>query len=251
MDDRDSAGDRFQRQTRYERGKLPGGGLDFSKRPKPFKEYPDAPRVRLAEPRTGPEPLAGLLSRRRSIRRFSQEPISFSHLSTLAWAVAGIREIASGYAFRTAPSAGALYPIETYVAVKNVEGLPAGLYHYFAPAHCLEELSLGDFSRAVAAAALDQRMCLSAPAVFLFSAVYYRSKWKYRQRAYRYIYLDAGHMAENLMLAATSLDLGTCAIGAIYDDEADAILNLDSEDESVIYMIAAGRPMGSRTDGEP
>ncbi|MEW5733881.1 MAG: SagB/ThcOx family dehydrogenase [Thermodesulfobacteriota bacterium] len=247
----DPVGDRFQRETRYVRGRLPGGGLDFSRRPEPFKQYPDAPRTPLAAPKTGEPPLSALLLRRRSIRRFSSRPLAFSQLSTLLWAAAGIREIASGHAFRTAPSAGALYPIETYIAVKNVEGLEAGLYHYFAPAHCVERLEAGDFSRAVAAAALDQRMCLSAACTFLFSAVFFRSKWKYRQRAYRYIYIDAGHMAQNLALAAVSLDLGTCAIGAIYDDEADALLDLDPESESVIYMTAAGHPAGSALDGEP
>ncbi len=190
------------------------------------------------------------LALRESVRRFSASPLSLPEFSALCWATAGARSFSAGSSFRTAPSAGALYPIETYIAARRVEGLEPGLYHYFPLAHELEELEEGDLGPHLCAAALDQRMVLSAAAVFVFSAVFGRSTWKYGDRAFRYIYLDAGHMAQNLALAAASLGLGSCALGAIYDEEADAILNLDGETESVIYMTVAGRILSALDAGQ-
>jgi SagB-type dehydrogenase family enzyme len=94
----------------------------------------------------------------------------------------------------------------------------------------------------VTRAALDQEMCKAAAVVFIWTAVFQRSKWKYGQRAYRYVYLDAGHIAENLALAATSLDLGSCPIAALYDDEVNRIIGVDGTAESVIYITVIGYP---------
>jgi len=144
--------------------------------------------------------------------------------------------------FRTAPSAGALYPIETYVIANDVGKLKSGLYHYAIQSHQLERLRDGDLSRSIAMAALGQAICATAPVVFVWTAIVERLKWKYRQRAYRYIYLDAGHIAENLALAAVSLGLGTCQIGALFDDEVNRILDIDGTEETAIYMSVAGSP---------
>jgi SagB-type dehydrogenase family enzyme len=126
--------------------------------------------------------------------------------------------------------------------INNVTGLPAGIYHYNIAKHVLEELVLGNFSREIANAALAQNMCMTAPAVIVWSAIFERSRWKYRQRAFRYIYLDAGHIAQNLALSATSIGLGSCQIGAIYDDEVNALLGIDGVEESAIYLSAVGHP---------
>ena len=179
---------------------------------------------------------------RRSIRQFTSDPLSLGQLSYLLWAAAGIQRRERGYEFRTAPSAGALYPVETYLAVNNVQDLPRGIYHYPVVRHVLEELKLGSFGPDAATAALDQRMCADAAVTFIWTGIFERSKWKYKQRGYRYIYLDAGHIAANLALAAVALDLGSCQIGAIYDDEVNAILGVDGTNESVIYMTAVGMP---------
>ena len=106
----------------------------------------------------------------------------------------------------------------------------------------LEEIKTGDFGEALAHAALDQNMCSTASAVFIWTAVFERSKWKYSQRAYRYIYLDAGHVAENLALAATSISCGSCHIGAFFDDEINSILNIDGTQESAICLSVVGHP---------
>ncbi len=149
-----------------------------------------------------------------------------------------------GFEFRACPSAGALYPVETYLAINNVEDIEPGIYHYNVKNHELDQIKKGDFRLHIAQAALDQDMAYSANAVFVWTAVFQRSKWKYEQRAYRYVYLDAGHIAQNLALAAVSLDLGTCQIGALYDDEVNLLLEIDGKEESVLYMSVVGHPQG-------
>ena len=149
-----------------------------------------------------------------------------------------------GYEYRTAPSAGALYPVETYIIAHNVEGLERGVYHYNIRQHVLEEIRLGDHTDQICTAAMGQEVCGRSAVVFLWTAVFQRCKFKYGQRAYRYIYLDAGHIAENLALAAVSLGLASCPIAALYDDEVNAVPDVDGIEESVIYMTVVGWPEG-------
>ena len=175
---------------------------------------------------------------RRSVRRYGSRPLTLAELSQLLWAAQGVTGEREGRRFRAAPSAGALYPVETYLCVNSVQSVEQGIYHYAIPDHTLELLDEGDFSTDVARAALDQQMCADAAVVFIWTAIFQRSKWKYKQRAYRYIYLDAGHIAENLALAATARDLASCHIAAIYDDEANEIIDVDGTEESTIYMTA-------------
>jgi len=236
-------GDHFQQETKYRRGHLSGQGLDWAKRPGTYKHYPEATKVPLPPPEImeGP-PLWEVILNRRSVRDFSAEPISLADLSQLLWAAQGITMRLREHAFRTTPSAGALYPVETYVVVHSVEDIAPGVYHYAVETHELEQLKEGDYRFQVARAALDQGMAYAANVVFLWTAIFERCKWKYGQRAYRYIYLDAGHIAQNVALAAVGLGLGSCQIGAFYDDEANVLLSVDGVTESVIYMTAVGRP---------
>ncbi|MBM3296921.1 MAG: SagB/ThcOx family dehydrogenase [Candidatus Aminicenantes bacterium] len=240
----ESYGDQFQSLSKYQRGRLPAGRLDWARRPPAFKSYPGAPRVALPPPDPAASlarPLGDALRARRSVRSYSPRSLSTAELSTLLWASQGISRLEQGFAFRTAPSAGALYPIETYVSAQNVAGLEAGLYHHDVREHALELVRPGDPRHSLARAALDQDFLAAAPAVFVWTAVFARSKWKYRQRAYRYVYLDAGHIAQNLALAAVALGLGSCQIAALYDDEVNGLLGLDGVEESVVYMSAVGR----------
>ncbi len=237
-----NVGDDFQRETKYTRDSLQAHRLDWQKRPETYKEYPEAERIVLpAAEKLGVKPLDEVLRLRRSVREYSSEPISLDELSYLLWASNGIVRREQGFEFRTAPSAGALYPIETYIVANYVEGLKQGLYHYSVRRHCLEMLKAADLRIKIAQAALGQEMCAECGAVFAWTAVFERSKWKYRQRAYRYIYLDAGHIAQNLALAAVAIGLGSCQIGALFDDEVNAILGVDGESESIVYMSAVGR----------
>ena len=234
-------GDSFQQQTKYIRGEIPHRQLDWSSQPPGYKDYPDSEKIELPPPdRPDGDSLFTALSTRRSVRKFADKALSLQALSCLLWASTGIERQEHGHSFRTAPSAGALYPIETYLVVNDVEHLKPGVYHYGIGRHVLEILKQGTFAQDIAQAALDQGMCARAPVVFVWSALFERSKWKYEQRAYRYVYLDAGHIAENLALAAVALGLGSCQIAALYDDEANAIIGVDGTAESVIYMSVVG-----------
>ncbi len=235
-------GDRFQEETKYTRGKMSGRALDWSRMPEPFKTYPAAPRIALppATMEGGPG-LWEILRRRRSVRDFARQWISRSDLSQLLWAAQGVTAEMEGYALRTAPSAGALYPVETYLSVQAVEEVPQGLYHYDVRGRALEQIQAGDFRIAVAQAALEQDMVYYAHLVFIWTAIFQRSKWKYDQRAFRYVYLDAGHIAQNVALAAVALGLGSCQIAALYDDEMNALLGVDGRTESTIYMTVVGK----------
>jgi SagB-type dehydrogenase family enzyme len=236
-------GDRFQAETKYAPDKLMGNGLRWNQRPEPYKTYPDNVRIVLpAFDPSRPMSLDKALDERRSIRKYNGEPISLGQLGYLIWASTGIHRADHGYEFRTAPSAGALYPIETYVVAHGVRKLDPGVYHYAIRNHELEQLKTGDMRDVIAAAALGQGMCATAAAVFVWTAIFPRSKWKYDQRAYRYVYLDAGHIAQNLALAAVSLGLGTCQIGAMFDDEVNKIVAVDGVEESVVYMSVVGVP---------
>jgi SagB-type dehydrogenase family enzyme len=235
-------GDVFQKETKYRRGKLPGGGLDWAAKPDTYKRYPDAAVVQLPPPAfDGRCSIWEAMKTRRSVREFGGNPVSPDQLASLLWAAQGITARLQGYGLRTAPSAGALYPLELYLAANNVSSIEPGLYHYAVEVHQLEQLAQGDFRLKVARAALDQEVAYAAPTVFIWTAVFERSKWKYKQRAYRYVYLDAGHSAQNVALAAVALGLGSCQIAAIYDDEANELLGVDGISESTIYMTSVGK----------
>jgi len=235
-------GDRFQQETKYHRDRMKGGFLDWRKKPEEFKEYPrEIKRFSLhSGGEGGREPLWDLMARRRSIREFSFKGISLGELSQLIWATQGITGNAYGLRLRVTPSAGALYPIETYVVVNRVEALEPGIYHFSVRENELEQLAEGDFRLRVAASALDQSMAAGAAVVFVWTAVVVRTKWKYRERGYRYLYLDAGHIGQNLYLAAASLGLGCCTIGAFYDDEVNRLIGVDGQQETAVYLGAVG-----------
>jgi SagB-type dehydrogenase family enzyme len=176
---------------------------------------------------------------RRSHRDFSGQAMSLAELSHLLLYSSGITD--KQYGFRAAPSAGATYPIEVYALVNNVEGLNEGIYHYLIPSHELELMHEGDFSHDLSHAALGEKMVRHANVVLALSAVFQRTQRRYRERAQRYIFFEAGHIAQNAYLVATSMGLGACAIGAFYDDEVNRLLGLNIRDESALYLVAAGK----------
>jgi SagB-type dehydrogenase family enzyme len=236
-------GDRFQQETKYERERLGEDRIDWTSRAPLYREYPEARKIRLPTPGAPVmSAFAEILSRRRSIREYSPRPLPMEDISFLLWASSGLQRVEDGHAFRTAPSAGALYPVDTYVIAHRVEGVERGVYHYGVRDHLLEEVASGDFRKDLVRAALFQEFCSEASAAFVWTAVFPRAKWKYRQRAYRYVYLDAGHIAQNLALAAVGLGLGTCQVAAFFDDDMNTILGVDGVDESVIYLSAVGHP---------
>jgi SagB-type dehydrogenase family enzyme len=240
----------FQDETKYTPERLRGHTLDWSRFPPTYKHY-DAPLARISLPRpeiAGEANLWQILQRRRSRRAYKPEQsLSQGLLSALLWATQGLTARHGDTYFRTAPSAGGLYPVETYLFVRAVEGLDPGIYHFNPLTADLEFLKQGDYAGALASAALGQEMVADAQATFIWSAVLERGKWKYRERAYRYIYIDVGHIGQNLYLAAEGLGLGACTIGAFFDDDVNGVIGVDGTQETVIYMGCVGWP---RKDGD-
>jgi SagB-type dehydrogenase family enzyme len=238
-------GERFQEETKYTPDTIGGHYLDWEHMPEHYKNYPEStPRIKLPKAGSGNDAtLWEIVQRRRSVRNYLPErTLTIEILSTLLWATQGITADAGDYQFRTAPSAGGLYPVETYLMARAVDGLEQGIYHFRPLAFDLEFIKPGDFSRDLARTALGQRMIADSQVTFIWTAIVERSKWKYRQRAYRYIYLDAGHIAQNLYLAGTAAGLGICGIGAFFDDPVNALIGVDGVEETVLYMASAGWP---------
>jgi SagB-type dehydrogenase family enzyme len=238
-------GEKFQEETKYSPSGMGGHYLDWEHMPERYKNYPEsAPKIKLPQVKFGKDAnLWETVLKRRSLRNYaSDSTLSLEILSVLLWATQGITAEAGDYQLRSAPSAGGLYPIETYLMARAVDGLKPGIYHFRPHAFDLELIKPGDFSQALAQAALGQGMIADAQITFIWSALVERSKWKYRQRAYRYIYLDAGHVAQNLYLAGTAEGLGICGIGALFDDAVNALIGLDGTEETVLYMASVGWP---------
>ncbi len=216
-----------------------------------YKDYTDKRQFELPYPDTSKGPrIWDAILMRRSRRDFAQTPINQRQLSLLLWAAQGKTGTGpDNRELRAAPSAGARYPIETYVAINRVEKMFTGVYHYNLRGHSLSILYSKDVIADLVNISIEQEFVYNAAAVFIWTAVVDRCRSKYGERAYRYMYLDAGHIAQNLVLAAQALGLFSCPIGALYDDEADAFVNADGDNEVVVYMAAVGNPAETRTPG--
>jgi SagB-type dehydrogenase family enzyme len=188
----------------------------------------------LLEPRLkGTLTLEEALAQRRSVREFSKVPLTLAELGQLLWAAQGVTH-PSG--LRTAPSAGALYPLEVYAVTREA------VYHYESQGHRLTTHVQGDVRAALHAAALRQDPVLNAPAVIVIAVVYARTAHKYgEERSPRYVHLEAGHAAQNVLLQAVTLNLGAVPIGAFEDDRVKQVLALPS-DQQPLYLIPVGRP---------
>jgi len=206
----------------------------------PFKQYKEAEKIKLPTDWKMEADLSRVLQYRRSHRRYGDNALRLDDLAMLLWASQGISARAGNFFLRTAPSAGALYPVETYLSIQNVESLAPGLYHFQPAEFSLEKLSEGSAAKKVAEAALAQNFMAKAGVVFIWSAILRRNFAKYGHRGLRYIMMDAGHICQNMLLAAEGLQLGACPVAAFYDDELNGLLHLDGEEESVIYLAAVG-----------
>lgn len=183
------------------------------------------------------------IENRRSIRKYSEKHLSIEELSYLLWCTHGVKEFkANSYTLRTVPSAGARHAIETYLLINNVQGIPPGLYRFLAIEHKLLEINLSpDISEVITYAALGQNYVKKSAVTFIWTSVIYRMNWRYGERGYRYIFLDAGHICQNLYLSAQNIDSGVCAIAAFSDDELNKILEIDGKEHFVIYMATVGK----------
>ncbi|MBM4176573.1 MAG: SagB/ThcOx family dehydrogenase [Ignavibacteria bacterium] len=176
--------------------------------------------------------------KRRSVRYFSDKSLTLAEISQLLWSAQGITEPRDG--LRTAPSAGALYPLEVYVVAGKVENLEAGIYKYKPQTHELIKIVKGDKRTELYNAALQQSSIQTAPANLVFPAVYERTSRKYRDRAERYVHIEIGHAAQNVCLQAVSLGLGTVTIGAFYDNKVKKVMQLPKNEEP-LYIMPIGK----------
>jgi SagB-type dehydrogenase family enzyme len=183
-------------------------------------------------------PLEQTLLQRRSVRNFQDAALPLKHISQLLWSAQGITDV-RGY--RTAPSAGALYPLEVYLFAGKVDGLVPGIYQYLPEKHEIKTIKVGDSRNDLCKAALNQRSVCQAPATILISAVFKRITGKYGNRGVQYAFIEAGHAGQNILLESVSLGLGAVPIGAFEDPEVSRITDF-KENESPLYIIPVGIP---------
>ncbi len=193
-------------------------------------------KIKLPDPVTrGKVSLEETLSKRKSVRTYTKDPLSKKEISQLLWAAQGITHEGEK---RTAPSAGATYPLEIYVVVNRVEGLKPGIYHYLPSDHTLELKKSGKFGKELAHAALDQEMIEKAAADIVITALYQRTTSRYGDRGRRYVHMEVGHVGQNIYLQAEALGLGTVAVGAFYDERVKRLMGIDEE---VLYIMPIGK----------
>ena len=186
---------------------------------------------------TGKHSVEMLLQQRRSVRSYQKVSLNLAEVGQLLWSAQGVTD-AQG--LRTAPSAGALYPLKLFVVVGDVSELPAGIYEYHAEQHSLLKSVNGDVRKLLQKAAHDQSCIGDAAIIIVFAAIYQRTTWKYEKRGVRYVHMEVGHAGQNLFLQAEGLQLGTVVVGSFEDDEVRAVLNLDS-DVQPLSLMPVGR----------
>jgi SagB-type dehydrogenase family enzyme len=217
--------------------------------PQPPLELPypaSASLIDLPEPENVHVPLMDVrtaIEKRRTLRRYQPDALSVEELSFLLWSTQGVKQITTRPSvLRTVPSAGARHAFETYLLVNRVAGIAPGLYRYIALQHSLLELNLSpQIADELTHACFDQEMVRQSALTFIWVAVVERMVWRYGERGYRYLHLDAGHVCQNLYLAAENIQCGVCAIAAFDDDTLNTVLGLDGDNLFAIYLGTAGK----------
>ncbi len=218
--------------------------------PQPPLELPlptDAELIPLPPPallELPPMDLQTAIERRATLRRYAKTPLSLDELSYLLWLTQGVKEFTKRpVTLRTVPSAGARHAFETLLLINRVEGLTPGLYRFAAGRHALFALpdAYPAIREQITQACLKQSQIPSSAVTFIWVAVTERMTWRYVERGMRYLHLDAGHVCQNLYLAAEALDCGVCAIAAFEDEKLNEALNLDGENLFVIYLATLGK----------
>lgn len=214
---------------------------------KPATSYHGFPSLHLPSEHSRPDrPLAEVLLGRRSTRAFSGEPLALPDLSALLYYSASVTSNETDsygitWGFRCAPSGGALYPIDIYCVSLNVAGTKEGLHAYDPKAHALELLVPGPYTDQISAATYLAETIEKAAACILMVANFPRTKFKYGERGYRFALLEAGHIAQNMLLVAQSLGLGALPLGGYVDDQLNAMVGADGCEQAVVYAVMVGR----------
>ena len=221
----------------------------------PPRPFPARGRYLELPPCDVPSNLQTLLQARRSCRQFAERPLSRPDLAALlngAYGVVGAMQAGNGsWALaRPAPSAGALYPLEVYAATRRVEDIPDAVYRYAVMAHGLEPAPKTASFEAAAECVLTAEFLRNANCLLMLSAVFHRTLKKYGPRGYRYILLEAGHVAQNVCLLAAERGLSALCVGGFWDARLNALLGLDPREEAIVYCVAIGHPVqGASPDG--
>jgi SagB-type dehydrogenase family enzyme len=222
--------------------------LAFAPAPSLVKDYSDEEKVHLPQDYLPLSlSLEKVMKSRRSEREYSGQPLTLRELSTLLYFSYGIRGYIPAYnvqrfPLRMAPSSGGLQAIELYMTVNKVDDLRKGIYHYSPSNHSLELIYEGNFRRKMVNICIWQEFIHDASVIIILSCVLERLLWKYGPRAYRYIHMDAGFVAENIYLVAAALRLGACAIAGFSEDKINDLLRIDDTDEFVTLLMAIGKP---------
>ncbi len=215
-----------------------GALTSLGRQPPLYKAYDDSARLGLPRPvSAGGLPTEIAITRRRSVRSYGTTPMTVDELAKVLLLTGGLTTDGR----RTHPSSGALYPIETYVVVHDVDGVAPGVYHYGVERHELHTIRTGDFRQYVVDKGLNQDFLGEGSAVIYLTMIFQRMRFKYGERSYRYGLIEAGHLGQNLYLAATSLGLGACAVGAYDDRGIDELLGIDGAEEVSVYLLSLGR----------
>lgn len=237
-----SIGQKFHFETSY--------GDEGSKAEQPYwgqaiplyKEYAGAPRTKLPRPVLSEASLVSAIDQRKSVRSFDDRALDLEVLSRLLLSADGITHTRSGFEMRSAPSGGGLYPIDIYVVASNVKSLADGLYHFQVSDSSLELVSEGQYEEQVHIASNEQAAVGGSPVTIILAARFDRSTVKYSDRGYRYAYMEAGSICQNIYLQATALGLGTVAVGAFNDDALNEFLDIDGVREAALMMMPVGYP---------
>jgi SagB-type dehydrogenase family enzyme len=242
----ETIGERFMIESRYENMGKPAqaGGVPQPPLELPWDESLDLiPLPAPAEIRLPSSDLRTMIEQRTTIRAYSDQFLTQVELAYLLWCTQGVKSKTDRPALsRTVPSAGARHPFETYLLINKVENLQPGLYRYISTCHSLIAMDLrGDIAEKITHACLDQKHVMRSAVTFLWDAVAERTCWRYDQRGYRYMHLDAGHVCQNLYLAAESIGCGVCAIAAFDDVLLNDAIRLDGTREFIIYAASLGK----------
>jgi SagB-type dehydrogenase family enzyme len=206
------------------------------------RRWNQVPPVRLPAAALPDAPFSAVVRRRSSGRAFGEEPLGLEALAALLWAGYGVSRAGGDPPLRTVPSGGALYPLELYVLAARVESLPSGLYHYDPLRHVLEPLSLAVAAERIERLTAYPELVLPAGALLLVTALFWRSRFKYGLRGYRFALLEAGHLGQNVLLAAAALGATAVPIGGVFDRCVEELLEVDGVDESLVYALSVGTP---------
>ncbi|MCP1715194.1 SagB-type dehydrogenase family enzyme [Methanocalculus alkaliphilus] len=236
----------FMEMTRY--AHLPPSDQQRGVTPPPLEKpyQDDGTAIALPSPESIRVPSSDLreaIEMRSSVRTYTRDPLTIEELAYLLWATQGVTGIVDPfYTKRNVPSAGGRHSFETYLLINRVDGIAPGLYRYLAFSHRLAPVDIRPgIADSVMNACLGQPFVRSSAVTFIWSCIVYRMSWRYSERAYRLVHLDAGHVCQNLYLAGEQIGCGTCAIGAFDDELMVGLIHADGVEEFVIYAATVGK----------